>query len=685
MKIGLQKHMKKYICLSTVAAIFLFAVVFLAPFTANAASSPSGILTFVSPSAGEQIVVGKPYNIKWTGPVRWITSPGTTEAIKNVKLTMTCGDPSKGAPRDTVITPSTKNDGLFQWSVPKNLSANNYCKITIASTNGKYYDVSPIFGIVTTTPPPAPTLNVSCSASPNPANTNQSVTFASTVSGGTGVYSYSWSGGCTSTNANCGNTFQNAGTYNESLTVNSGSQSKSATCSVAINAVVGGITVSKNSAFADQNISPNSVNVKIGSYVIQNPTASTESMRLTSLKVGLNLNGMTLTNLRTSDVSGSPIGIPSATNNFSINDTLTPGTSMILDIFADIGTSTSGTVQTTLQATYIGTADGIANISQTVSGQTMTLSSGTIAPPTLVLSSTTPSQYIAVGSNGLQNATQATYNFVSTGGTSIINELRFTISGSNTVSSIAVGNVTATPINGVADLFFQTGLSVPSGAGGLTQNVLVSYSGVGTGELTSGITSSIALTYVKYTSSGMAIIMNPAPNVSAPTMTLVGSEPIVTVPSIVNSGLVLGGQNQIGQAVITANPQGAIKVGQISFSMQDNGFDNPTITGTPYLSIGGTPVTGSSCTAYGFDNIICTLGNGYSSGFVIPAGQTQTFSLYTQVNGTAQAGATPSISTSLWSPSNFYWDDTATNGASGTGLTGELIYNFPTNSYTIHQ
>lgn len=57
--------------------------------------------------------------------------------------------------------------------------------------------------------------------------------------------------------------------------------------------------VSQNTAFVNQNINPNAANVKIGSYVIQNPSTSTEPMRLTSFKIGLNLNNVSITNFQT--------------------------------------------------------------------------------------------------------------------------------------------------------------------------------------------------------------------------------------------------------------------------------------------------------------------------------------------------------------------------------------------------
>jgi len=81
----------------------------------------------------------------------------------------------------------------------------------------------------------AANLAISCSALPNPANIGQSVTFASSASGGTGSYTYSWSGSCTGSSSSCSNTFSTSGTKTGTVTVTSGNQTASANCSTFIN------------------------------------------------------------------------------------------------------------------------------------------------------------------------------------------------------------------------------------------------------------------------------------------------------------------------------------------------------------------------------------------------------------------------------------------------------------------
>lgn len=287
-------------------------------------------------------------------------------------------------------------------------------------------------------------------------------------------------------------------------------------------AATNGLSVRQNSAFTDQTISPNSTNVKIGSYIVQNQSTS-ESIRLTSLKVGLNLNDVSITNfssLRTSDTTGSgatPVQ-PGETNNiFSVNDILSPGASMTLDIFASTGSSSTGKIQTTLSVSSTGSVSGISSTSTGFAAQVMTLGSVALNTPTIVYAGTTMSQPIVAA-----NGSQALYNFVATGGAATITAMKFNVTGSDaspsaTVMNICAGTVCAVPVGGVVNL---TGLNlaVPNNASGVTQMLKVSYAPIGDGGLASGTTSSITLSYVKYVANGETKEINVS--VSAPTVTL---------------------------------------------------------------------------------------------------------------------------------------------------------------------
>lgn len=277
------------------------------------------------------------------------------------------------------------------------------------------------------------------------------------------------------------------------------------------------LVVAVNTAVASQNASPNTTGVKVGSFTLQNQSSS-ESVRVTSLVVALTCNGTNAlssatctglnannvltnyANLRISEVA-TPVQ-PQATNTFSVNFTLAPGQSRVIDVFADTGAATSGTIVTTLTVTSVGVTSNISTTSSAVTGQTITISTGTVATPTLVVAASTPAQYLAAA-GGCTDCSVATYNFVSTGGASTISELKFAVTGTatNPVTAVKVGNVSVQPVNGVA---YLTGLSlqVPNGGSGLTLPVYVSYANVGTGGVTPATTATVGLSYVKYTSGG---------------------------------------------------------------------------------------------------------------------------------------------------------------------------------------
>jgi len=79
-----------------------------------------------------------------------------------------------------------------------------------------------------------PELSVTCSVNPNPAQINQLVTFTACPSGGTGTYTYLWSGACSNNQQNCSTSFNNPGNYSATVTVTSGNQTKSTSCSVTV-------------------------------------------------------------------------------------------------------------------------------------------------------------------------------------------------------------------------------------------------------------------------------------------------------------------------------------------------------------------------------------------------------------------------------------------------------------------
>jgi len=91
-----------------------------------------------------------------------------------------------------------------------------------------------VFGCLVSSSALAADLIASCSVSPGSVSLNQTVTFTLAVSGGTGSYTYSWSGACSGSTTGCTTSFTTPGTKTATASVISGSSSASASCSVEV-------------------------------------------------------------------------------------------------------------------------------------------------------------------------------------------------------------------------------------------------------------------------------------------------------------------------------------------------------------------------------------------------------------------------------------------------------------------
>jgi hypothetical protein len=231
--------------------------------------------------------------------------------------------------------------------------------------------------------------------------------------------------------------------------------------------------------------------------------------------------------LKTSETTGSgstPINPTSAaaaatsSNNFPVNFVLAPGETKVLDIFADIGSST-GSLTADLLITAIGASSNVTLCSSTTSGgsvngcnvgpgtratgQTITVQTGTFANAGLIVSSTSSPQYIASAGTSAVDASKASYNLKSTNGSAVVTELKFRVTTSSglSVSSVKVGSVTGTVVSGVA---YLTGLNiaVPNGGSGVNVDAFMTYGPVGTNGNTSGAESFVEMTYIKGTIGG---------------------------------------------------------------------------------------------------------------------------------------------------------------------------------------
>ena len=186
-----------------------------------------GTVTVVSPNGGEVWKIGETHAITWSS-----TNFSPTEAAQ-----ISLYDDSTNS---SILVAHTTNSGFYSWTIPANLGSRplgngNVYKIAIfVGTNnpGIAHDESDSnFSIIPQTPP----LTASCNASPNPGLTNQPITFTAMPTGGTGNYSYTWSGVCNGGNPSCMTSFPTQGNKIAFLTVTSGSQTVYTSCSTTIN------------------------------------------------------------------------------------------------------------------------------------------------------------------------------------------------------------------------------------------------------------------------------------------------------------------------------------------------------------------------------------------------------------------------------------------------------------------
>ncbi|MEI6022420.1 MAG: peptidoglycan-binding domain-containing protein [bacterium] len=454
----------------------------------------------------------------------------------------------------------------------------------------------------------------------------------------------------------------------------------------------GALTVAKNGNYSNQTVSSNAIDQKIGSFVFQN-TSSSDSVRVTSLLVNPIGTGSALT----TDLSGLKVAgtfsdgtvafaptspqQPASSNTFSVDFTLTPGQTATIDVLASTNSNNNINVIPTLVATAISSNIGVSQNGNgtAVIGQTITINSGSLTnsatTPSFLASNSTPTSYLASPA-GKVDATKATYSFSATGGAATISELKFQVTGSDaspsyTVTSVKVGTVSAPVVGGVAWL---QNLSIPVANGGTGTNIdaYVSYSTVGqagTASVTSGVTSSIALYMVKYTSGGVTTTLGNGGtaftngSLSSNTVTLAAATPTVKKTSSPTSvGVGTTTNLKVGTIAVTAN-DGDITIGVIPVNFSSLGTNaNWTV------KVNGTVPTGVVVTQNNTSAL--TFANGYQ----ISKGNTVSFDLYADVTNSGTSSG--NVDVSLGANASFKWSDiidgTTTSASmtkTGTNLT----------------
>ncbi len=442
----------------------------------------------------------------------------------------------------------------------------------------------------------------------------------------------------------------------------------------------------RTSGFTAVSVAPNTSNVKIGSFTFQ--AASSEAAKITSMGINPAVGGSSVAaanaisnysnlTLKSNGVTiGTPVGNPaSGTSTFSFPEiNVAANSTVTFDVYADIGGNASSTSNPTVTAaasvTYRGSVSN-TTITSSASGIAITSAASTLAASTLVSSS--PVAQFVVGGTTFGIATFK-LSTAAAGTSANVRELRFSTVGTDAIESITVGGVTAPVIGGGTTTV--SGLNIAVSSTGTDVPVTVKYSGFQNsttgGSLQNSIaTVSVTLGYIEGTSGSGSVITNTTA-VSSNNMTLVASKPTVTVSSVQGGTLILGAENKIGEFTVAADANGKVSVATTTINLAGIGFTGAVFSAAR-IADGNTTITSGTSSVAG---TVVTVS--FAPGYEISAGQSKTFSLYANVAGSATAGVTPYVASSL-SAAGFQWRDVI---GGGTQFAGTNIINFPTNSYT---
>ena len=450
--------------------------------------------------------------------------------------------------------------------------------------------------------------------------------------------------------------------------------------------VSGSMTIAKNSALQDLNVSKNAQKVKIASYIIS--AGSAEGVNISNLRVNFKDLKGSATSTSLNNISNvyvnentTPVN-PQSANDFNVNLTIAKSQSKTVDVYADLGDIKDGEIiQTSLAATFKTDVTMTFGTKDPVDGQVITIASGALAIPTLV--SNAPASALVLGGT---TPVAATYKFVATNGAATINELVVNVTkpsaatSSDSVSTITIGSVTAPVISGVATL---SGLNivVPAGNQGLNVEVKAAYNTVtsaGQGGINTNNDVLLTLSNMKFSVNGVQT--DRSVSVPSNVMVLVAAIPTFALATDNPAGQTAGfagGVNDMLKFTVTNGSATSLNLKQValksvyaSTTFNNDGVSiydaNGTLLGT------STPV--SSGTAF---NVT------FANDYVIAPNSSATFRVSadtsavvgTSVRIDLSAADNTFASVGAVSANKYAWNDGTTTA--GNYLNGYLFKNLP--------
>ena len=359
------------------------------------------------------------------------------------------------------------------------------------------------------------------------------------------------------------------------------------------------VSFAQTSGWASSSVAPNKSGVKIGSFTVQ--TGSAEGVTVNNILVGITgtmISSSAVTNITVKDGStivGTPVGNPTASNNFSVNIPVAISTTKTFDIYADIGSGAATlTVIPAMTVTYRGATSNVTTTSSAVTGSTVTanVSSIVAAGVTFVPSSSAVAQFLVGGQMAFPIGTFNVKVNNNVGG-AVLKDVTVVVPPA-TIGSVTINGVTGQIVGGTTTLY-NVGVTVPADASGINIPVTVTLNCVNASGGCAGVSNSdvfAAINNVTY-NDGSSVQSLAIVAATTTTSKLVASKPTLTMTTSNGSGFVTGNQ-QIGTFTVSADAAGDVKLQAIPVTITISGA--ATITaGTVELrdSTGNTVIVGT--------------------------------------------------------------------------------------------
>lgn len=432
-----------------------------------------------------------------------------------------------------------------------------------------------------------------------------------------------------------------------------------------LNIVSGSVTVAKNGALQDMNVSKNSQKVRIGSYILS--AGSAEGVIISNLKVGVTateVGGGTnvimdnISNLYVSE-NTTPVQ-PQATNDFNVNLTVAANATKVIDVYADMNELDNGDkLATTLAVTYRTDKTMNSGTTTAVAGQTMTVATGALGTPTLV---STPNSFFVMGGS---TAVAANYKFVATNADAYINELSFTGITAG-INQIMIGDASAAVVSGAAKVS-GLNIKIPAGTQGANVEVKAVYNNVTSanqGGMTTGADQNFTLSAYKFTVNGSQA--DGTASIASKAMKLVASYPaVVNAMNYTDTTLKIGPKTEVMRFTVTATGNNLVNVKSVVLKPSHNYTISTAAGGVSIYDAAdlGTKLGSTTMTA---SNANMTLS--LDSDVTIDKGAAKTFVVYADTTGNLTTG-TNYFGLSMVNTGWEWNDGTITTYLNGTHLT----------------